>query len=57
MCTVASLKSAAAAVSAWFAPGPASRNMNRFFGCGNTSSNACWPIVTEPSICSISGGS
>ena len=57
MCTLASLKSAAAAVSAWSASGPASRKVNLFLGWGNASSNACRPIVIAPSICSISGGS
>ena len=57
MCTLASLKSAAAAVSAWFAFAPASRKVKRFLGWGKTSSNAYRPIVTAPSICSISGGS
>jgi hypothetical protein len=57
VCSVASSMSAAAAVSAWFAPGLASRNVNMFLGCGNAASKRSWPMLTLPSICSISGGS
>ncbi len=57
MWTAASLKPAAAAVSAGLAPRSGVEEGEAVLGLGNAASNACWPIVIEPSIRSISGGS